>query len=110
MKYIKSSIPKNSLKNLKILDIGCGGGILCEPLARLGAKVTGIDTNKKAIDVAKKHAKKSDLKINYKNLDITKIQGQKFNLITCMEVLEHMEYPAEIIKNPMNYWKKMEFF
>ena len=50
---------------------------LCEPLARLGAKVTGIDTNKKAIDVAKKHAKKSDLKINYKNLDITKIQGQK---------------------------------
>ena len=48
-------------------------------------------------------------KINYKNLDITKIQGQKFNLITCMEVLEHMEYPAEIIANPMNYWKKWNF-
>ena len=110
LKYIKSSIPQNSLKNLKILDIGCGGGILCEPLARLGAKVTGIDTNKKAIDVAKKHAKKSDLKINYKNLDITKIQGQKFNLITCMEVLEHMEYPAEIIAKSHELLEKNGIF
>ena len=110
LKYIKSSMPNNSLKNLKMLDIGCGGGILCEPLARLGAKVTGIDTNKKAIDVAKKHAKKSGLKINYKNLDLTKIQGQKFNLITCMEVLEHMEYPAEIITKSNELLEKNGLF
>ena len=61
IKFIKDTLKKksiNSIRNLKILDIGCGGGILCEPLARLGAKVTGIDENKKAIEAAKEHSKK----------------------------------------------------
>ena len=57
--YIEEKI---SIKDLDILDIGCGGGILCEPLARLGAKVVGIDENEKAVLVAKKHAKKMNLK------------------------------------------------
>ena len=58
---------KNSFENLNLLDVGCGGGIICEPLSRLGFKVTGIDGNKKAIEVAVNHSKKNNLKINYIN-------------------------------------------
>ena len=77
---------------MKVLDIGCGGGILCEPLSRLEANVTGIDENKKAIFAAKNHAKISNLNINYINGDITKkVLNEKFDLITCMEVVEHLE-------------------
>ena len=54
-----------SLTHLKILDVGCGGGLVCEPLSRLGASVTGIDASFKNIEVAKIHAKKSNLKIKY---------------------------------------------
>ena len=54
-----------SLKKLKVLDIGCGGGLLCEPLKRLGAEVTGIDASKNKIEIAKLHAKEMDLDINY---------------------------------------------
>ena len=71
--YIKESILKkfkkkninNSIKNLRILDIGCGGGLLCEPLSRLGARVVGIDASEKNIKIAKTHAKESNLKISY---------------------------------------------
>ena len=55
------------LSSLKVLDIGCGGGLVCEPLSRLGAEVTGIDASSKNIEVAKIHAKKSNLKIDYQN-------------------------------------------
>ena len=71
--YIKESIIKRFgkkkaptfLKNIKILDIGCGGGLLCEPLSKLGARVVGIDASEKNIKIAKTHAKKSNLKIDY---------------------------------------------
>ena len=66
IKFIKETLNKkvsNNLENFKILDIGCGGGILTEPLARLGAKVCGIDENENAIKVAKNHAKKNKLNI-----------------------------------------------
>ena len=72
IKFILNSVGK-SIKNLNILDVGCGGGILCEPLARLGANVTGIDENKRAILVAKEHAKAMNLKINYMQCHITDI-------------------------------------
>ena len=66
LEYLKKIILNKSLNGLSILDVGCGGGILCEPLSRLGAKVTGIDTNEKAIKVAKEHAriKKSKNKLH----------------------------------------------
>ena len=85
IKFIKDTLKKksiNSIRNLKILDIGCGGGILCEPLARLGAKVTGIDENKKAIEAAKEHSKKNKLKINYKALSYDEIKlNEKFDVL-----------------------------
>ena len=100
IKYIKKNIidhfknnkKNNPLNGLKILDIGCGGGLLSEPFARLGAIVTGIDASDKNIKVAKIHAKKSNLKINYicstpENLSYDK----KFDVILNMEVVEHVQ-------------------
>ncbi len=83
---------KYPLKNLKILDIGCGGGLISEPMSRLGADVTGIDASSKNIQVAKLHAKKNNLKINYintvpENLD----QQNEFDIILNLEVVEHVE-------------------
>lgn len=110
LKYIKERILKNSLKNLKILDIGCGGGILCEPLSRLGARVFGIDTNYKAIEVAKKHAKQKGLKINYQNIELSKISLNNFDLVTCMEVLEHANNINQIIIKSKEILKKEGVF
>lgn len=97
IKYLIDNTNQTSLKKLKILDVGCGGGILCEPLARLGADVTGIDVNEKAIRVAINHSKKNKLKINYRNIDINQIKDKSFDVITCMEVLEHVDDINQII-------------
>jgi 2-polyprenyl-6-hydroxyphenyl methylase/3-demethylubiquinone-9 3-methyltransferase len=93
LNYFK--IDKNKklpLKGLKILDIGCGGGLISEPMTRLGAEVTGIDASDKNIKVAKLHAKTNNLKINYlntvpENLD----QQNEFDIILNLEVVEHVE-------------------
>ena len=114
IKFIKDALKKksiNSMKNLKILDIGCGGGILCEPLARLGAKVTGIDENKKAIEAAKKHSKQNKLKINYKVLSYDEIKiNEKFDIVLSMEVLEHIDNVGELISNAKKLLKKNGLF
>ena len=114
IKFIKDTLKKrsiNSIRNLKILDIGCGGGILCEPLARLGAKVTGIDENKKAIEAAKKHSKKNKLKINYKVLSYDEIKlNEKFDVILSMEVLEHIDDIGILISNSKKLLKKNGIF
>ena len=73
---------KTPLSSIKVLDIGCGGGLVCEPLSRLGAEVTGIDASLKNIEVAKLHAKKNDLKIDYLNTSPEKMtENQKFDVI-----------------------------
>ena len=114
IKFIKDTLKKksiNSIRNLKILDIGCGGGILCEPLARLGAKVTGIDENKKAIEAAKEHSKKNKLKINYKALSYDEIKlNEKFDVILSMEVLEHIDDIGILISNSKKLLKKNGIF
>ena len=77
---------------LSLLDIGCGGGLLCEPLARLGAEVTGIDPAQKNIGVARLHAAQSDLPITYEEQTVEALvrQGRQFDVVLAMEVVEHV--------------------
>ena len=78
--------------NLSILDIGCGGGLISEPMARLGGKVTGIDASKKNVEVAKIHCKKTKLKINYLNKSPEQMNNnEKFDIILNLEVVEHVD-------------------
>ena len=94
--------PKKStpLKNINILDIGCGGGLLCEPLTRLGAKVTGIDASKNNIEAAKLHAKEMDLDINYIHTSPENMKFEKkFDVILNMEVVEHVANVDLFIEN-----------
>lgn len=83
---------KTCFKTLSVLDIGCGGGLLCEPLARLGAKVTGVDASAKALDVAREHAAGQKLKITYIDGSVESLasKGQTFDVILAMEILEHV--------------------
>ncbi len=100
MSYILDQINNKNIKNLKVLDVGCGGGIICEPLARLGAKVTGIDFAPNNIKAAKIHSKKNKLKINYIYKDIERSKlDEKFDLILMFEVLEHLDNWKITIKN-----------
>ena len=100
MSYILDQINNRNIRNLKILDVGCGGGIICEPLARLGAKVTGIDFAPNNIIAAKIHSKKNKLKINYINKDIEKSKlDEKFDIKLMFEVLEHLDNWKKTIKN-----------
>ena len=80
------------LRKLNILDIGCGGGLLSEPFSRLGANVTAIDASKKNIEIAKFHAKKSNLKIDYKCMSPEKLKvKKKFDVVLNMEIVEHVD-------------------
>jgi 2-polyprenyl-6-hydroxyphenyl methylase / 3-demethylubiquinone-9 3-methyltransferase len=83
---------RNSLKDLKILDVGCGGGLLAEPLARLGGNVTGIDASDTTIAAAKRHAKTSGLDIDYQISSVEELADTKscYDLITALEVIEHV--------------------
>jgi len=95
------------LKGLNILDIGCGGGLLSEPMSRLGAKVTAIDASKINIEVAKFHAKKNNLKINYLFLPPEKLNlKRKFDIILNMEIVEHVDDLNLFIKKSSNLLKK----
>ncbi len=97
---------KNPLHGIKILDIGCGGGLVCEPLARLGADVTGIDASYKNIEIAKIHSKKSDLNIKYLNTSPEKkIITEKFDVILNLEVVEHVENLELFLKSASDLLK-----
>jgi 2-polyprenyl-6-hydroxyphenyl methylase / 3-demethylubiquinone-9 3-methyltransferase len=100
IKYIKENIINDfklnnktkPLEKIDILDIGCGGGLLSEPMQRLGANVTGIDASIKNIKIAKLHAKKNRLKINYLCSSPEKLKiNKKFDVILNMEIVEHVE-------------------
>ncbi len=115
IKYIKDNIIEDfniktsskPFKNIKILDIGCGGGLLSEPMCRLGANVVGIDASKKNIEVAKFHAKKSGLKIDYKIASPEKLKTNiKFDVILNMEIVEHVEDINFFIKESSKLLKK----
>ena len=85
----KTKLP---LKNLEILDIGCGGGLISEPMARLGGNVTGIDAAEKNIKIASLHSKESNLKIRYlENSPEQLKEKEKFDIILNLEIVEHVE-------------------
>ena len=95
------------LKKLSILDIGCGGGLLCEPLCRLGANVTGIDASNDNIKIAKLHAKEMNLDIKYiHSSPESLILENKFDVILNMEVVEHVPNVDLFIKNCSKLVKK----
>ena len=100
LRYIKDTITKKfgykseklPLKDIKILDIGCGGGLLSEPLSRLGAEVTGIDASDRNIKIAKTHLEKSKLDINYYCSSPDKfVAKEKFDVVLNMEIVEHVD-------------------
>ena len=100
LRYIKDTITKKfgnkseklPLKDIKILDIGCGGGLLSEPLSRLGATVTGIDASDRNIKIAKMHLKKSKLDINYYCSSPERFEAkEKFDVVLNMEIVEHVD-------------------
>ena len=101
IEYIKENIinhfnikkdKSNFLRGINILDIGCGGGLISEPMARLGAKVTGIDASEKNIKVASLHSESSGLQINYLHSSPEKLTtSEKFDVILNLEIVEHVE-------------------
>ena len=95
------------LKGLSILDIGCGGGLISEPMARLGGDVTGIDASEKNIKIAQSHSKKSNLKIRYLNKSPEQLnEFEKFDVILNLEIVEHVEDVNLYIKSCFKIIKK----
>ena len=89
------------LNNKELIDVGCGGGILAESLAKAGAKVTGIDLAQKSLTVARLHSLESQLAIDYKKIPAEEMAEQYpeyFDVVTCMEMLEHVPDPHSIIR------------
>jgi 2-polyprenyl-6-hydroxyphenyl methylase/3-demethylubiquinone-9 3-methyltransferase len=89
------------LQGKKILDVGCGGGILAESMAAAGAEVTGIDLAEKSLAVARLHGLESGIKVNYRAVpveELARIEPGQYDIITCMEMLEHVPDPASVVQ------------
>ena len=105
LKYLRDQIDQHwqadecsrtPLEGKTALDVGCGAGLLTEPLARLGARVTGLDASAEVIAVARDHARTMGFEIDYRVGEVRNLEGQ-FDLVTAMEVIEHVADPAEFV-------------
>jgi len=105
LKYVRDMIDQHwqcdervrrPLQGKTALDVGCGAGLMAEPLARLGAKVTGVDASSELIAVAREHAQAMELDVDYRAADVLEIEA-RFDLVTCMEVIEHVAEPARFV-------------
>jgi len=88
------------LSNAKVADVGCGGGLLSEALARVGAQVTGIDLGEKVIEIAKLHLHESNLSVDYRvqsSAELASTQPENFDAVCCMELIEHVPDPAALV-------------
>lgn len=106
LKYVRDQIDQHwqcdecsrtPLEGKRVLDVGCGAGLLAEPLARLGGKVTGLDASPEVIKVARDHADSMGLDIDYRFGDVQELEGQ-FDLVTAMEVVEHVADPDLFVR------------
>ncbi len=95
--FKRPSGAKDALKGLSWLDVGCGGGLLCEPLARLGASVTGLDASAEAIEAARAHAQNMDLTIDYRCGAVEEMEDETYDVISALEILEHVTDPAAFL-------------
>jgi 2-polyprenyl-6-hydroxyphenyl methylase/3-demethylubiquinone-9 3-methyltransferase len=98
LEYINSIAP---LHGKSVLDVGCGGGILSESMAAMGAQVTGIDLGDKALQVAKLHLLESGKNVDYRKIAVEELAAEKpgfYDVVTCMEMLEHVPDPASIVR------------
>ena len=98
LEWINARVP---LAGKNVIDIGCGGGVLSEAMAKKGAKVTGIDLSEKALKVADLHSLESVVEVRYKHIaaeDMALAEPGQFDVVTCMEMLEHVPDPASIVR------------
>jgi 2-polyprenyl-6-hydroxyphenyl methylase/3-demethylubiquinone-9 3-methyltransferase len=96
------------LQGKQVLDVGCGGGILAESLSKAGASVTGIDLSTKALKVAELHQLESGTTVRYRSIsaeDLAKEEPQSYDVVTCMEMLEHVPDPASVVRACANLCK-----
>ena len=105
--FVLDKEKENLLKELEILDIGCGGGLISETMARLGGNITGIDASEKNIKVAKLHCKQNNLKINYLNKSPEQLEEkEKFDIILNLEIVEHIDNLDLYLESCKNLLKK----
>ena len=104
--FIKENI---DLENKSLIDVGCGGGLLCENLTSKNTKVKGIDMSNEAIEIAKAHQSLNNLNINYQKIsleELIKESKKKYDVLTCLELIEHVPNPEKLIQDCIKITKK----
>ena len=100
LEHFDRTVGPDCLKGLRILDIGCGGGLVCEPLVRLGATVTGIDATHRNISIAQAHAAQVGLAVDYRAVTAESLveAAETFDVVICLEVIEHVHEPDSFVR------------